>query len=79
MYKRQDESWLDVTASTSIKGDGMKIAKEISSRIKYELGVTVSKMCIRDSNKSIHIRNTKNRRDRYTILADRTLDLLTEY
>ena len=27
----------------------------------------------------IHIRNTKNRRDRYTILADRTLDLLTEY
>ena len=37
-----DESWLDVTASTSIKGDGMKIAKEISSRIKYELGVTVS-------------------------------------
>ena len=36
-----DESWLDVTASTSIKGDGMKIAKEISSRIKYELGVTV--------------------------------------
>ena len=24
-----DESWLDVTASTSIKGDGMKIAKEI--------------------------------------------------
>ena len=38
-----DESWLDVTASTSIKGDGMKIAKEISSRIKYELGVTVKK------------------------------------
>lgn len=37
-----DESWLDVTASTSVKGDGMKIAKEISSRIKYELGVTVS-------------------------------------
>ena len=34
-----DESWLDVTASTSIKGDGMKIAKEISSRIKYELGL----------------------------------------
>ena len=32
-----DESWLDVTASSSIKGDGMKIAKEISSRIKYEL------------------------------------------
>ncbi len=36
-----DESWLDVTASTSVKGEGMKIAKEMSSRIKYELGVTV--------------------------------------
>lgn len=36
-----DEAWLDVTAS-SFKGDGMKIAQEISSRIKYELGVTVS-------------------------------------
>lgn len=37
-----DESWLDVSASTSIKGDGMKIANEISKRIKHELGVTVS-------------------------------------
>ena len=30
-------------------------------------------------NHSIHIHNTKNRMDRYTILADRTLDILTEY
>ena len=37
-----DESWLDVSDSTTIKGDGEKIAKEISNRIKYELGVTVS-------------------------------------
>ncbi len=37
-----DESWLDVSASTTIKGDGEKIAKEISDKIKYELGVTVS-------------------------------------
>lgn len=37
-----DESWLDVSASASIKGDGMKIANEISKRIKHELGVTVS-------------------------------------
>lgn len=37
-----DEAWLDVTESTGIKGDGLKIAQEISSRIKYELGVTVS-------------------------------------
>lgn len=37
-----DESWLDVTASASIKGDGELIAKEISNRMKSELGITVS-------------------------------------
>lgn len=37
-----DESWLDVTASASVKGDGYKIAKEISNRMKRELGITVS-------------------------------------
>ena len=37
-----DESWLDVTESTGIKGDGLKIAQEISERIKFELGITVS-------------------------------------
>ena len=36
-----DECWLDVTGST-VKGDGMSIAQEISERIKYELGITVS-------------------------------------
>ena len=37
-----DESWLDVSESCSIKGDGKRIASEISNRIKAELGVTVS-------------------------------------
>lgn len=37
-----DESWLDVSASSSIKGDGYKIAEEISNRMKSELGITVS-------------------------------------
>lgn len=37
-----DESWLDVSASASVKGDGVKIAKEISNRMKKELGITVS-------------------------------------
>lgn len=37
-----DECWLDVTASAGIKGDGYKIAKEINTRIKAELGITVS-------------------------------------
>ena len=32
-----DEAWLDVSGC-----DGMKVAKEISDRIKYELGITVS-------------------------------------
>ena len=36
-----DECWLDVTESTSIKGDGLKIAEEISNRVKKELGITV--------------------------------------
>lgn len=37
-----DESWLDVTESASLKGDGERIAKEISARMKLELGITVS-------------------------------------
>ena len=37
-----DESWLDVSGSASIKGDGYKIAQEISNRMKSELGITVS-------------------------------------
>ena len=37
-----DESWLDVTDSCSLKGDGLSIAKEISNRMKSELGITVS-------------------------------------
>ena len=36
-----DEAWLDVTGS-AVRGDGMAIAREISDRIKYELGITVS-------------------------------------
>lgn len=37
-----DEAWLDVTGSTGIAGDAMHIAKEISRRIQFELGLTVS-------------------------------------
>lgn len=37
-----DESWLDVTDSVTIKGDGYSIAREISNRMKSELGITVS-------------------------------------
>ncbi|MCQ2555494.1 MAG: DNA polymerase IV [Clostridia bacterium] len=37
-----DESWLDVTASQSLFGDGKKIADEIRERVKKELGLTLS-------------------------------------
>ena len=37
-----DECWLDVTDSAEVKGDGRRIAEEISERIRFELGVTVS-------------------------------------
>ena len=37
-----DESWLDVTASQRVFGDGMEIAESIRRRIKEEIGITVS-------------------------------------
>lgn len=37
-----DEAWLDITGSVGIFGSPMKIAQEISERVKYELGITVS-------------------------------------
>ncbi len=37
-----DECWLDVTGSSSLFGDALKIAQNIRRRIKFELGITVS-------------------------------------
>lgn len=37
-----DEAWLDITGSVSDNDTGMSLAKEISNRIKNELGITVS-------------------------------------
>ena len=37
-----DEAWLDITGSVGLFGSPVKIAKEISVRIKRELGITVS-------------------------------------
>jgi DNA polymerase-4 len=37
-----DESFLDVTGSAGLFGDGEKIADIIRERVKYELGITVS-------------------------------------
>lgn len=37
-----DESWLDVTGSTKLFGNGKQIADTIRERVKKELGITVS-------------------------------------
>lgn len=37
-----DECWLDVTSSTKLFGSGEKIADELRSRIKKEIGITIS-------------------------------------
>ncbi len=37
-----DESWLDVTASKKLFGDGVSIANRIREQVKAELGITVS-------------------------------------
>ena len=51
----------------------------------YSSGLRVSEVIhlhyddISRSNMTIHVRNTKSRRDRYTILSQKNLELLTEY
>lgn len=53
--------------------------------IMYSAGLRVSEVThlhycdISRTSKSIHVRDTKSRNERYTLLADRTLDLLTKY
>ena len=37
-----DESWLDVTGSAAIFGDGKKIADELRGKVKSETGITIS-------------------------------------
>ncbi len=37
-----DENWLDVTGSVGLYGSPMTIAREISERVKFELGITLS-------------------------------------
>ena len=51
----------------------------------YSSGLRVSEVVhlhyddISRTNRTIHVRESKSRRDRYTILSERNLDLLTEY
>ena len=76
LAKEEIEAILDTTTNLKYKA---------IFAVMYSGGLRVSEAThlhyddISRSNHSIHIRNTKNRMDRYTILADRTLDILTEY
>ena len=51
----------------------------------YSSGLRVSEVCrlryedIRRSQRMIHVPLSKNRLDRYTILSDRNLEILTKY
>ena len=44
-----DECWLDVTGSSSLKGDGLLIAQEISSLVQTIRNLMQSQLCIRVS------------------------------
>lgn len=74
--KNEIDAILDVTTNLKYKS---------IFAVMYSAGLRVSEAThlhykdISRKNHSIHIHNTKNRMDRYTILADRTLDILTEY
>jgi len=76
LAKEEIEAILDTTTNLKYKA---------IFAVMYSGGLRVSEAThlhyddISRSYHSIHIRNTKNRMDRYTILADRTLDILTEY
>ena len=76
LEKEEINAILDVTTNLKYKS---------IFAVMYSGGLRVSEAThlhykdISRKSHSIHIHNTKNRMDRYTILADRTLDILTEY
>lgn len=84
---------LDYTLPTVLTKDEINAIIENTANLKhkaiiatmYSSGLRVSEVAhlhyddISRKSMTIHVRNTKNRRDRYTILSKRNLDLLTEY
>ena len=83
----------DRSLPTILEKEEIDAILEVTTNLKYKSifavmysgGLRVSEAThlhykdISRKSHSIHIHNTKNRMDRYTILADRTLDILTEY
>lgn len=76
LSKAEIRSVLDAT--TNLKHKAM-IAVMYSGGLRVSEVIHLHYDDISRTNKTIHIRNSKSRSDRYTLLADRTLDLLTEY
>jgi site-specific recombinase XerD len=84
---------LDRSLPTVLSREEMQRIIDVTSNLKhkaiiatmYSSGLRISEVVhlhyddISRSQKTIHIRESKSRRDRYTILSDRNLDLLTEY
>lgn len=83
----------DHTLPTVLTREEMKAVIEHTANLKhraiiatmYSSGLRVSEAVhlhyddISRTNRTIHVRESKSRRDRYTILSDRNLSLLTEY
>lgn len=65
-------------ATTNLKYKAM-FATMYSSGLRVSEVIHLHYEDISRTNMQIHVRNTKNRMDRYTILSKRNLDLLTEY
>ena len=84
---------LDHSLPTVLSRDEMQSIIDHTPNLKYRAiiatmyssGLRVSEVAhlhyddISRTNKTIYVRESKSRRDRYTILSDRNLDLLTEY
>ena len=84
---------LDLSLPTVLSRDEMQSIIDHTPNFKhkaiiatmYSSGLRVSEVVhlhyddISRTNKTIHVRESKSRRDRYTILSDRNLDLLTEW
>lgn len=76
LEKEEIDAILDMTTDLKYKSI---FAVMYSGGLRVSEAIHLHYKDISRKNHFIHIHNTKNRMDRYTILADRTLDILTEY
>ena len=74
----RDEMMRIIDHTTNLKHKAI-IATMYSSGLRVSEVVHLHYDDISRTNKTIHVREGKSRRDRYTILSERNLDLLTKY